>query len=187
VVATSASTTTRALTTSPIRTCSGARYYGILSNGSASVVTNITRSSAYDIGNKPHDGTQHGIAVAYRNGADGQLDHSQLYDYQKGGALADGVGTNVQVLSNVVRGLGPVPFIAQNGVQFSRGATGNINNNFIWEHQYTGCTKQQQNAGTCTFVVSSGILLVSVDPKLVDTRNNTFHDNDANLLNASNL
>jgi hypothetical protein len=165
----------------------GATYYGVLSNGNG-VLTNITKSSVYDIGDQPSfTGSQHGMAVAYRNGADGMLDHSQLYDYQKGGVLADGTGTSAQVLSNVVRGQGPTPLIAQNGVQYSRSATGNINNNFIEDHRYTGCTKQQQRAGTCTYFVSTGILLFSVDPKLVDTKNNTFRNNDANLVNASNL
>jgi hypothetical protein len=141
-----------------------------------------------DIGDQPNfTGAQHGISVAYRNGADGTLDHSQVYDYQKGGVLADGAGTNAQVLSNVVRGQGPTPLIAQNGVQYSRNATGHINDNFIQDHRYTGCTKQQQRAGTCTFVVATGILLFSVDPSLVDTKNNTFRNNDANLVNASNL
>jgi hypothetical protein len=169
------------------RSVFGATYYGVLSNGSAAV-TNITKSSAYDIGDQPNfTGTQHRISVAYRNGADGTLDHSQLYDYQKGGVLADGAGTNAQVLSNVVRGQGPTPLIAQNGVQYSRNATGHINDNFIQDHRYTGCTKQQQRAGTCTFVVATGILLFSVDPSLVDTKNNTFRNNDANLVNASNL
>jgi hypothetical protein len=165
----------------------GATYYGVFSNGNG-VLTNITMSSVYDIGDQPSfTGSQHGIAVAYRNGAGGMLDHSQLYDYQKGGVLADGTGTSAQVLSNVVRGQGPTPLIAQNGVQYSRSATGNINDNFIEDHRYTGCTKQQQRAGTCTFVVATGILLFSVDPKLVDTKNNTFRNNDANLVNASNL
>jgi hypothetical protein len=166
----------------------GATYYGVLSDG-AGVITNITSvSSVYDIGDQPNfTGTQHGIAVGYRDGAGGTIDHSQLYDYQKGGVLARDPGTNVKVLSNVVRGQGPTPLIAQNGVQYSNRATGNINNNLIEDHRYTGCTKQQQNAGTCTYVVSTGILLFSVDPKFVDTKNNTFRNNDANLLNASNL
>jgi hypothetical protein len=162
-------------------------YYGVLSDG-AGVVTNITHvSSVYDIGDQPSfTGTQHGISVAWRNGADGTIDHSQLYDYQKGGVLARDAGTNVRVLSNVVRGQGPTPLIAQNGVQYSNGATGLINDNFIADHRYTGCTKQQQRAGTCTFVVSTGILLFGVDPTQVDTKNNTFRNNDANILNASN-
>jgi len=166
------------------RSVFGSRYYGILSNGSA--VTNITASSVYDIGENPHNGSQHGISVAYRNGADGQVDHSQVFDYQKGGVMADGAGTTVTVLSNVVRGLGPVPFIAQNGVQVSRGATGTVNDNVIEDHMYTGCTKQQARAGTCAYTQSAGILLFQVDPKLVDTKNNLFRNNDVNLWNASN-
>jgi hypothetical protein len=163
-----------------------AKQYGVLSRN-ANTTTNISYSSVYDIGDKPHGGGQHGIAVGYRDGAQGTLDHSQLFDYQKGGVEADGSGTNVKVLSNVVRGLGPVTFIAQNGVQVSRGATGNVNNNLIEDHQYTGCSKADQRAGTCTYYVSAGIILFQVDPKLVDTKNNVFRNNDANLLNAANL
>src|SRR4051794_11534847 len=90
-----------------------AKQYGVLTGG-PNTTTNISYSSVYDIGDKPHSGGQHGIAVEYRSGARGQLDHSQVFDYQKGGVVADGAGTNVQILSNVVRGLGPVTFIAQN-------------------------------------------------------------------------
>ena len=163
----------------------GSTYYGVLSNNSGTV-TNLSHGSAYDVGNHPHDGTQHGIAIAWLNGAGGTLDHSQLFDYQKGGVVADGAGTNVQIQSNTIRGLGPVSFIAQNGVQLSRGATGNVNDNVIEDHEYTGCTKQQQRAGTCTFVVSAGIILFQVDTTAVDTKNNVFRNNDANLLNAAN-
>jgi len=165
----------------------GANYYGILSNGSSATNNNISFSSVFDIGENPPNGSQHGIAVAYRNGAGGQLDHSQIYDYQKGGVLARDAGTNVQILDNVVQGLGPVPFIAQNGVQVSSGATGNVNGNFIEDHEYTGCSKAQAKTGSCTYTVSTGILLFSVDPTLVDTKNNTYRNNDVNLFNGSNL
>ena len=163
----------------------GAKYYGVLSDG-AGVTTNIIdKSSVYDIGDQPLSGAQHGIDVAYRDGAGGTLRDSLVYDYQKGGVIADGSGTNVSVLSNVVEGAGPTPLIAQNGVQFSHGAVGTINNNFIEDNQYTGCTKQQAHAGTCTFVVSTGILLFQVSPSLVNTKNNTYRNNDVNLLNAA--
>src|SRR3954451_16758734 len=42
----------------------GATYYGVLSTG-AGVTTNITLSSVHETGNHPHDGTQHGVDVAY--------------------------------------------------------------------------------------------------------------------------
>ena len=163
----------------------GSTYYGVLSNNEGTVTT-FSGGSVYEVGEHPHNGTQHGIDIAWRNGADGGIDHSQIYDYQKGGVLAAGSGTNVSTQSNVVRGLGPVPFIAQNGVQYSSGATGAVNNNYIADNQYTGCTKQQQNAGQCTYVVSTGILLVAVAQNAVDTKNNTYRNNDVNLLNAAN-
>jgi hypothetical protein len=34
--------------------------------------------------------------------------------------------------------------------------------------------------------VSTGILLFQVDPSLVDTKNNTFRNNDVNLYDGSN-
>jgi len=160
----------------------GARYYGVLADGSG-VVSNFSHGSVYGTGNQPHDGSQHGINVAYRNGSSGQLDHSQIYDYQKGGVVVDGTGSSATVLSNVIRGLGPVPFIAQNGVQYSRGATGVVNNNFISDNQYTGCPKQST---TCDYVVSAGVLLYGVSQKQVDTKNNTYRNNDVNLLNVAN-
>ncbi len=162
----------------------GAAHYGVLSSG-AGVTTNIIdNSSVYDTGDQPLSGAQHGIGVAYRNGAGGTLQNSLVYDYQKGGVLADGSGTNVSVLSNVIDGVGPTPLIAQNGVQYSDAAVGTINNNFIENNQYTGCSKQQGHAGTCTYYVSTGILLFQINQGLVNTKNNTYRDNDANLLNA---
>jgi hypothetical protein len=163
----------------------GAKYYGVLSDGAAVITNIVDNSSVYDIGDQPLSGAQHGIDVAFRDGAGGTLRDSLVYDYQKGGVLATGSGTNVSVLSNVVEGVGPTPLIAQNGVQFSQGAVGTINNNFIEDNEYTGCTKQQAHSGTCTFVVSTGILLFQVDPSLVNTKNNTYRNNDVNLLNAA--
>jgi hypothetical protein len=163
----------------------GARYYGILVRNPGTTLT-FSHGSVYDSGENPPNGAQHGVDVAFRDGGAGQVDHSQIYDYQKGGIVVAGTGSSAQVLSNTVRGLGPVPFIAQNGVQYSDRATGTVNDNFIEDNQYTGCSKADQKATGCTYVVSTGILLVNVDPTLVNTKNNTYRNNDVNILNAAN-
>src|SRR5947209_5370556 len=84
----------------------GARYYGILVNHAETSLT-FSHGSAYDTGDKPHGGSQHGVDIGVRNGATAEIDNSQIFDYQKGGIVVDGTGSSATVLSNTVRGLGP--------------------------------------------------------------------------------
>jgi hypothetical protein len=162
----------------------GARQYGILIEGTANVT--VLDSSVFDIEDDPmFTGVQHGVAVAVRSGtAAATVGRTQIYDFQKNGFAANGAGARLDLFDSVVRGKGPTPVIAQNGVQFSNGAVGSVTNNFIEDHQYTGCSFQQSKDTGCEFVVSTGILLFNVDPNDINRNNNTFRDNDANVLNA---
>jgi hypothetical protein len=162
----------------------GARYYGIVVRGATASVT-FTQGSVFDIEDDPtFNGSQHGVGFGVVEGGTLSVDQSQIYDYQKNGFVADGVGSTLNVSNSVVRGKGPTPLIAQNGIQFSRGADGSAVENFIEGHQYTGCSKQDSRDGSCEYVVSTGILLFDVDPSAINTHLNTFRDNDVNILNA---
>ncbi len=158
----------------------GARYYGVLANGAT---VDVSGSHVSDIGDDPSfTGGQHGLGIAYVNGASGTVAGSTVDSYQKGGIAADGDGTAVDVLDSTITGLGPVAFIAQNGVQFSRGATGSIVGNDISGNDYTGCSNRDAAKTGCIPYVVGGILLYEIDPSQVKTSRNHFRDNQRNLL-----
>ena len=52
---------------------SGASYFGVVVNGAS---VNVTTSLVHDIGNVPLDGSEHGSAIVYLDGASGTVsDH----------------------------------------------------------------------------------------------------------------
>ena len=122
----------------------GANYFGVLVNGDAgSVAVNITDSTITQIGETPFNGTQHGVAIYYRaffpqGSANGTISGNTISDYQKGAIVANGRGTNVSITENIVNGLGPVPFIAQNGIQVGYGASASVMHNTVSGNSYTG-------------------------------------------------
>ena len=56
--------------------------------------------------------------------------------------MVDGIGSSAVITNNTGTGLGPVNFIAPNGIQVSRGATGTVTGNTISGNVYTGCSHQ---------------------------------------------
>jgi hypothetical protein len=71
---------------------------------------------------------QTGTAWIYRNVLD---------RYQKGGIYVDNVGSRADIRFNRVQGEGPVPEIAQNGIQISRGAFAQVRENAVVDHSYS--------------------------------------------------
>lgn len=122
----------------------GANYYGVFVNGDAGAVNvDITNSSIHDIGEAPHNGTQHGVAIYYRGFFDvsastGKITGNQIRGYQKGGIVANGQGAHVQVSDNVVTGDGHVDFIAMNGIQIGYGASASVMRNTVSGNSYIG-------------------------------------------------
>ena len=57
--------------------------------------------------------------------------HTTVTTYQKNGITADGPGTRVAIVGSTVSGNGPTIHTAQNGIQISRGATGQVHNDTI--------------------------------------------------------
>jgi hypothetical protein len=113
----------------------GARYFGVVDDGTS---VTVEGASIHDIGNKPFDGTQHGVGIYFTNGGSGGIDGNTVSAYQKGGIVVNGAGTTASVTNNTVSGLGPVVFIAQNGIQVSRGAVATVRGNDISDNFYTG-------------------------------------------------
>jgi len=122
----------------------GANYFGIVVNGDVgSPSASITSSNIHDIGETPLNGSQHGVGVYFRSflltgSASGTISNDTFTNYQKGGIVAVGQGVNVAITDNVVTGQGPVPYIAQNGIQIGFGASASVMRNKVTENAYSG-------------------------------------------------
>lgn len=130
----------------------GANYFGIVNNGADVDIQNSTIS---DIGETPFNGSQHGVAIyfAFGSAAKGDITGNMIWNYQKGGIVVNGPTAKSHIQQNYVVGLGPVNFIAQNGIQAGYGSDTQIRQNFVAGNSYTG-------AG---LTASGGIILVGGD------------------------
>lgn len=126
----------------------GANYFGVVNNGGR---VTISHSLIHDIGESPFNGTQHGVGVyfVYASGATGEISNSRIWRYQKGGIVVNGTGDSANVSYNTVTGLGPIGFIAQNGIQIGYGAHATVTHNTVSDNSYTG-----------TSTVDGGIIVV---------------------------
>ncbi len=127
--------------------------------------------------NQGASGCQEGNAIEVRNAPfDGTHPDTQevlivsnvVSQYQKGGIVANG-DVLVAVKNNNVTGLGPVNYIAQNGVQLGFGAAGVVSGNTISGNQYTPMT-----------FGSGGILLYAVEDGVV-VKQNTIDGSDVGI------
>jgi hypothetical protein len=143
--------TTGSVTTADI---SGALYYGVVANAAA---VNVSDSKIHDIGDKPFNGMQRGVGVFYTtldqtndslylNGepyvttgtaATGTLSDNVIAAYQKNGVAVNGPGAKAALERNTVTGFGEIDFIAQNGIQISRGASARVTDNIVSGNSYT--------------------------------------------------
>jgi len=71
--------------------------------------------------------------------------------YHRKGMLADGPGTTVKVQGSVINGGGPSTTFFPEGIQISRGATGQVIGNLIEGNEYSGTTPYDQAAGIALF------------------------------------
>jgi len=115
----------------------GANYFGIVNNGGNVTISN---SRIHDIGESPFNGDQHGVGIYFADGssAKGSITSNSVYRYQKGGIVVNGVGSSATIKHNSVLGLGPVNFIAQNGIEVGDGAQASVINNAVTGNSYTG-------------------------------------------------
>jgi len=174
--------------------------YGIfVDSGLGSITVSITGATVYKIGAHTGavftpDGVQKGIGIIYDSGdagpqATGSIDSSTVYAYQKGGIEVNR-NSNVTTTNNVITGLGHVDFIAQNGIEYARDATGIIRNNTVSANFYTGKTGLLASGSPCggTYpacppgrqYVSCGILLVLIDPSQIQRGQNDLNASPPN-------
>lgn len=128
----------------------GANYFGVVARGAS---VNVTNSHVHNIGQAPLDGSQHGLAVYFATvdtgsataqptcmtgSTTGTISGNTVDSYQKGGIISACTGTSVKITKNTVTGVGPVNFIAQNGIQVGYGAMATVTGNTVTGNAYTG-------------------------------------------------
>jgi hypothetical protein len=150
----------------------GANYFGIVNNGGD---INVKNSSVHNIGEVPFNGTQHGVGIYFVDGGTGSIHKNMVSLYQKGGIVVTGLNSSAKIQQNTVTGEGPVNYIAQNGIQVSRGATGDVSNNTVSGNAYTGLGGAS-SGGVLIFGGCGGPLTTGVDVK-----NNTLINNDVGV------
>lgn len=104
---------------------------------------NIHDNKVVDIRDNPMSGCQNGVGIlvgraAWATNGSATLTNNILQTYQKGGIVVSGSSSSATVSGNIVAGVGPTSSIAQNGVQISSGAVGNVTGNTITGHVWTG-------------------------------------------------
>jgi hypothetical protein len=115
-------------------TIQNARYFGVVNNGGT---VNISNSSVTNIGDVPFSGAQHGNGILFESGT-GTIKSNVVSQYQKNGIVLNLAGSSATIADNTVTGSGPVDYIAQNGIQVSRGAKATVTGNTVSANQYTG-------------------------------------------------
>jgi hypothetical protein len=168
----------------------GARYFGVVNDGTS---VTVEGASIHDIGNKPFDGSQHGVGIYFTNSGTGTIDGNTVSAYQKGGIVVNGTNvtsgavTTATITNNTVAGLGPVVFIAGNGIQVSRGAVAEVRGNTISGNFYTGTAGVGPNPGDRNpegwEYFSTGLLLYEAGSG-TKTADNQFSGNQHNFANV---
>jgi parallel beta-helix repeat protein len=105
--------------------------------------------NAIEVRNAPFDGTHPNTKIV-------QVEHNVVSNYQKTGIVANG-DVKVEVDDNKVTGLGPINYIAQNGIQLGFGAQGDVQENQVSANIYTPQTFA--SSGILLFTASNGILV----------------------------
>jgi parallel beta-helix repeat protein len=148
--------------------------FGVLvdNNGSADVSFNRIVS----IRQNPIAGNQDGVGIQVGQFGAGSrgvatIVGNTIEDYQKGGIVVIGLGSNAEVRSNTIRGAGQTNVIAQNGIQYSDGAGGRVRFNTVSGNSFTGPDAE-------------GVGILVINTAFVEVRGNTTSGNDEGILVA---
>jgi hypothetical protein len=151
------------------------RLRGILFDSVAGTIKDNTVTDV-EQGAGGQSGCQEGNAIEVRNAPFSKGGSDKLVtisgnvttDYQKTGIVANG-SVNAKITGNVVKGDGPIGYIAQNGIQVGFGATANVMSNTASGNFYTGPD------------VACGLLLFDADG--VKASKNNLFNNERNNCN----
>ena len=146
------------------------RLAGIQFDNAAGSITNNTVIAI----NQGASGCQEGNAIDVRNSTVSgrpsvNVSGNTIGDYQKTGILASG-SVAATIINNTVTGVGPIDYIAQNGLQISRGASATVKGNTVSGNWYTPVS-----------YVACGILLYQASG--VKASGNTLFANERNQCN----
>lgn len=123
--------------------CNSIRYGVFVDNGGSAHITDNHITEIRDF--PPLSGCQNGIGVSVGRvlppdgptAGSATVVHNLIDNYQKGGVLVDGASSSAEVAYNEVIGAGPTTFIAQNGIQLSRGAHADAHHNKVSRNFYS--------------------------------------------------
>ena len=153
----------------------GSDGWGVkVQGGATAAITNNHITKVWS-GDPTLRGCQQGLAIGVGRNSTGQIGHATITgntidQYQKGGIYVDGAGSSATVKSNIVTGVGTTPDIAQNGIQISRNAVGNVSLNTVTGNSYADLN----------VAASAGILLFGANGA-TKVLTNTTSGNDANI------
>jgi len=160
----------------PGPTSCGSIGYGVfVANANAIIAGN----QVLEIRDNPYGGCQNGVAIRIGSqvfgfvGHTGTIAYNTVADYDKGGIVVDGAGTNVSVVGNVVTGQNTPSVSGQNGIQISRGALGAVTNNVVLNNLYA-------SPATPLNMSADGILVYDITSGVTVT-NNTVTGNDEGI------
>jgi hypothetical protein len=133
---------------------------------------NIHDNRVLDVRDNPFSGCQNGNAILVGRlalGTSGTADivNNLIQGYQKNGITVSNAGSWANITGNTIQGKGPTAVIAQNGIQISGGATGQVDDNEILDHSYTPSN-----------VTSTGMLLYGSN---ADTSGNNLSENQTGI------
>jgi parallel beta-helix repeat protein len=149
----------------------GSINYGILVRDAAHA--NIHDNKIIDVRDTGLSGCQNGNGIQVGRqfwGTTGTADitNNVISGYQKTGIVVDNVGSQADIQGNTISGDGPIAYIAENGIQISRGATATVTSNTVSGHSYTP-----------TNTSSAGILLYQ--PGATTVSGNTLTNNEVGI------
>jgi hypothetical protein len=93
-----------------------------------------------------YKGCQHGLAVRVGSASREEVGHAVLKadtisGYEKNGPTVSGTGSSMSITNSTITGEGPSPYIAQNGIQISYGASGSVKGTMV--------SGNECNVGSC--------------------------------------
>lgn len=134
---------------------------------------NIHDNTITAIRDSSFSGCQNGVAIEVGRSAlpttgTATIKNNLIEDFQKNGITVSGAGSSATIEGNTINGAGPTTIIAQNGIQFSSGATGSATDNTLTGFSYTPFS-----------VVSTGFLLFDAANVVID--NNDINEGQAGI------
>src|SRR5439155_5965927 len=167
--------------------------FGVLVDHSGSAT--ISYNHIINIQTSPLGTNQGAAAIQIGEGSTGtpgigNVVGNRIENYQKGGIVVIGAGSNADVTANIVRGIGPTTVIAENGIQVSDGATGRVRYNTVSGKQFVSTTTDGVGIrvfNTANVRVEANFVTTSDEDILVDTSTGVtvqYNTSNKNTLNG---